>query len=187
MSAEEPRRRKLTITHPARDDLRDIHAYTVERHGTRGSEAYDGLLKQAIRDVWEDPHRPGSRDRPEIGDGIRSYHTRLSRNRAGGEIRAPRHFVLYFTSHRGRSCRQPRPARLPRPRSPRPRRPPRPGSLKSKLIGTWRKGMPPAEPRRLRRFRDDTGLRDASQKMGIIYGSTQITLDRRRHTPFNGA
>ena len=96
MSAEEPRRRKLTITHPARDDLRDIHAYTVERHGTRGAEVYDGLLKQAIRDVWEDPHRPGSRDRPEIGDGIRSYHTRLSRNRAGGEIRAPRHFVLYF-------------------------------------------------------------------------------------------
>ena len=64
--------RKLIITTPARSDLRDIRRYTVDRHGRRAADAYDNLLKQALRDIRDDPFRPGSKERPEIGEGIRS-------------------------------------------------------------------------------------------------------------------
>lgn len=87
---------RLIVTAPARADLRNIRSYTVEHHGHRGADAYDALLKQALRDIRDDPLRPGSRDRPEIGAGIRSYHTAHSRARAGTRIGSPRHFVLYF-------------------------------------------------------------------------------------------
>ena len=91
--------RKLSITHPARSDLTDIRRYTIDRYGRAGADAYDALLKQAIRDVWEDPFRPGSRERPEIGASIRSYHSALSRERAASEVKSPRHFILYFLPH----------------------------------------------------------------------------------------
>jgi toxin ParE1/3/4 len=45
----------------------------------------------------EDPTRPGSTERPELGDGVRTWHLRGSRNnRTGpGAVRRPRHFVIY--------------------------------------------------------------------------------------------
>ena len=88
--------RKLTVTDSALSDLLDIRAYTRNRYGRDAANSYDTLLKQAIHDVGEDPYRPGSKKRPEIGKNIRSYHTMLSRARAGGVIRKPRHFILYF-------------------------------------------------------------------------------------------
>ena len=88
--------RKLTITDPARSDLHDIRRYTLSRYGRVGALAYDALLKQAIRDIREDPFRPGSKERPEIGENIRSYHTLLSRDRAASRVKSPRHFIFYF-------------------------------------------------------------------------------------------
>lgn len=88
--------RKLTITNPARSDLLDIRKYTANRYGHSVASSYDTLLKQAIRDVREDPYRLGSKNRPEISKNIRSYHTMLSRNRAGRIVKNPRHFILYF-------------------------------------------------------------------------------------------
>ena len=91
--------RKLSITAPARSDLTDIRKYTIDHYGRSGADAYDALLKQAIRDVWEDPFRPGSKERPEIGANIRSYHCALSRDRAASGVKSPRHFILYFLPH----------------------------------------------------------------------------------------
>ena len=88
--------RKLTITKPARSDILDIRKYTANRYGHSAANSYDTLLKQAIRDVREDPYRLGSKNRPEISKNIRSYHTMLSRTRAGRTVKKPRHFILYF-------------------------------------------------------------------------------------------
>lgn len=88
--------RKLTITIPARSDLLGIRTYTVERYESKAANSYDALLKQAIRDVREDPYRLGSKERPEISKNIRSYHTMLSRSRAGSTVKKPRHFIFYF-------------------------------------------------------------------------------------------
>lgn len=88
--------RRLIVTAPARSDLADIHRYTRARYGVRAANAYDALLKQAMRDLRDDPLRPGSNERPEIGRNMRSYHAALSRKRAASKVKAPRHFLLYF-------------------------------------------------------------------------------------------
>ena len=46
------------------------------------------------------PHgaRPGSRARPELAQGMRTYHLSFSRQRARGQgsiLRKPRHFLVY--------------------------------------------------------------------------------------------
>jgi len=86
----------LRPTHVARQDLIDIRRYTRRTYGARQANAYDALIRQAFKDIAADPFRPGSRERPEIGAGVRSYHISLSRERAGSRIKAPRHFVLYY-------------------------------------------------------------------------------------------
>lgn len=86
----------LALTGPAREDLLEIRAYTLETHGRAAADAYDALLRQTFKDIRDDPYRPGSKDRPEIGENIRSFHTALSRKRASSDVKSPRHFVLYF-------------------------------------------------------------------------------------------
>ncbi len=59
---------------------------------------YERLIEQAILDIAEQPLRPGSKPRDEIGRGLRTYHLSLSRDRARtetGKVANPRHFVLY--------------------------------------------------------------------------------------------
>jgi len=89
-------KRKLVITGPAKNDLKEIRAYSIDKHGRKTADAYDALIKQAIKDLRTDPLRVGSRERPEIAETIRTYHISLSRNAAGSPIKTPRHFVLYF-------------------------------------------------------------------------------------------
>lgn len=51
-----------------------------------------------LTDIAADPERLGSRAQPELGKGVRVYHLRHSRTRAGTgsrTVRAPRHFVVY--------------------------------------------------------------------------------------------
>lgn len=59
---------------------------------------YETLIVAAIRDIAEDPDRPGSPVRPELGVGARSWHFRLSRSRAreeSGPVRRPRHLIVF--------------------------------------------------------------------------------------------
>ncbi|WP_085620029.1 type II toxin-antitoxin system RelE/ParE family toxin [Thalassospira alkalitolerans] len=86
----------ITLTGPARNDLLQIREYTQRTYGRAAADAYDALLRQAFKDIRDDPYRPGSKERSEIGGNIRSFHTSLSRKRASSYVKAPRHFVLYF-------------------------------------------------------------------------------------------
>jgi len=87
---------KLSISRPARNDLADIRDYTIETHGIDAADRYDALLRQALKDLRNDPFRPGSKERPEIAAKVRSYHIALSRDRAGSNVKYPRHLVLYY-------------------------------------------------------------------------------------------
>ncbi|SOC24595.1 type II toxin-antitoxin system RelE/ParE family toxin [Thalassospira xiamenensis] len=91
-----PNSYSLILTGPARNDLLEIRAYTLQTHGPVAADAYDSLLRQAFKDIRDNPFRPGSKDRSEIGANIRSFHTSLSRKRASSSVKSPRHFVLYF-------------------------------------------------------------------------------------------
>jgi len=82
----------------AQADIIGILAWTHEHFGQSARKRYQSLLSTALRDIADEPGRPGSIERPELGDGVRSWHLRLSRERAGaktGIVRRPRHFLIY--------------------------------------------------------------------------------------------
>jgi toxin ParE1/3/4 len=82
----------------ARADMVDILLRTHERFGAMARKHYERLLITALRDVAADPRRIGTIDRPELGNNVRSYHLRHSRERArleSGMVRQPRHLLLY--------------------------------------------------------------------------------------------
>lgn len=86
----------LSITGPAKEDLADIRRYTIRTHGKAAADRYDALLRQALKDLRDDPFRPGSKKRPEIAPQVRSYHISLSRGRTDSTVKSPRHLVLYY-------------------------------------------------------------------------------------------
>ena len=90
--------RRHTLTTAARSDIVAALKRSVEGFGVPGRRRYEALILAAIRDVAADPARPGSRDRPDLGPGVRAYHLAHSRERARsaeGVVRNPRHVLFY--------------------------------------------------------------------------------------------
>lgn len=89
---------RLRLSAAAQSDIVDLLAWSEEQFGESARLRYEALIVAALRDIAEQPDRPGSIDRPELGAGIRSWHLRSSRDRARtdlGVVRRPRHFVIY--------------------------------------------------------------------------------------------
>jgi toxin ParE1/3/4 len=87
---------RYRLSAAAQADVVDILAWTQEQFGEAARLRYQALIVAALRDIAAQPDRPGSLDRPELGIGVRSWHLRSSRDRAGaGLVRRPRHFVIY--------------------------------------------------------------------------------------------
>lgn len=90
--------RTIRLAAAANADIIDILARSERDFGLVARRRYETLLSTALRDISEAPERPGSAARPELGGDIRSWHLRLSRERArsaDGGVRRPRHLVLY--------------------------------------------------------------------------------------------
>lgn len=82
----------------AERDIGQILAWSHQQFGEQPRRRYEALLIRALVDVVDDPHRAGSRARPEIAAQARTYHLRHSRDRvprAAGRVSRPRHFLLY--------------------------------------------------------------------------------------------
>ena len=82
----------------AERDIVDLLAYTEANFGEIARIRYERLLITAIRDIANDPMRVGSVARTELGNNVRSYHLRYSRDRARtdhGIVLRPRHLLLY--------------------------------------------------------------------------------------------
>ena len=79
-----------------RGDIQEIAAWSEEQFGTLAADRYGILIRQALRDVLEDPTRPGTKPRPDLAPHAYIYHLSFSRERVPGErVKAPRHFLLY--------------------------------------------------------------------------------------------
>lgn len=91
--------RKLRLSGPANEDIRNIWEYTRSTYDYQQAIAYSELLEQAIRDIVADPERPSSIPRPNLGAGVRSYHIELSKLRSGTGIKSPRHVIVYTLRH----------------------------------------------------------------------------------------
>ncbi|AZN95976.1 type II toxin-antitoxin system RelE/ParE family toxin [Mesorhizobium sp. M9A.F.Ca.ET.002.03.1.2] len=82
----------------AQQDIIELLAYTDATFGEVARLRYERLLVTALRDIAADPERLGSLARPELGENIRSYHLRYSRELAKTEygiVLRPRHLLLY--------------------------------------------------------------------------------------------
>ena len=79
-----------------RRDIQEIVAWSEDRFGALAADRYGLLIRQALRDVLEEPTRPGAKTRPDLAPHAYVYHLMFSRERVVGEqVKAPRHFVLY--------------------------------------------------------------------------------------------
>jgi len=76
----------------------EILAESEEQFGADAQFRYAMLIETGTADIAANPNRPGSRERPELGRGIRCWHLRLSRERARtatGIVKHPRHLLFY--------------------------------------------------------------------------------------------
>jgi toxin ParE1/3/4 len=90
--------RRVVLAPAVRSDIRAALMWSQERFGQRAALRYRELLKQALRDLASDAERPGSKERPDLARGVRTYHLYFSRDRAGGVVGVagrPRHFLIY--------------------------------------------------------------------------------------------
>ncbi len=87
----------LRLAAQAEADIAGILEYAEENFGEAARKRYEVLLGASLLDIEVNSFRHGSAARPEIGEGVRTYHLRHARARAkaAGRVRAPRHFLLY--------------------------------------------------------------------------------------------
>lgn len=90
---------KVRLSGPADADARALLAVSREHVGTAGEARYAAVLAAATRMIAADPDGPNTRDRPELGPGVRCLHTR--RARGAGGVRAPVHVIYFRTEPSG--------------------------------------------------------------------------------------
>ena len=91
---------RYRLSAAAQADIIDILTWTHGYFGDAARKRYEALIIAALRDIASEPGRIGSLERPELGEGVRSWHLSLSRERirdSVGVVRRPRHFLIYRT------------------------------------------------------------------------------------------
>ena len=83
------------FTHAAQADVVSILAWSHEQFGEEVRKRYEALIVTAIRDAAGCSSEVGRIARPELGEGVFSWHLTQSRTRSpGGLVRRPRHFLI---------------------------------------------------------------------------------------------
>ncbi len=88
----------LLLAPDAETDIDEILEWSVEKFGADVRDGYEELIGTTIERLLIDPEHPITRERPELGRGIRVVHLRSCRDRVRTgvrRIRDPRHFVVY--------------------------------------------------------------------------------------------
>lgn len=85
---------RYRLTKAADQDIETILRETTGTFGTQQRRRYAEIIRLGIEMVAAEPARPGSKPRPEIHAGIRSFHLDLAAGRVGG---ASHH--LYYITH----------------------------------------------------------------------------------------
>ena len=92
--------RQYRLTQAAQGDIVDILAWSHEQFGAEARLRYEALMVAAMRDIAAQSGDLGGTSRPELGEGVYSWHLRRSRDRStSGPVHRPRHFLLYRLDH----------------------------------------------------------------------------------------
>jgi toxin ParE1/3/4 len=83
------------LTHAARADIVSILRWSHEQFGEEARKRYEALIATAIRDAASRSNEAGHTPRPELGEGVFSWHLSRSRPRSpAGKVHRPRHFLV---------------------------------------------------------------------------------------------
>lgn len=92
--------RQVRLTQSARADIVDILAWSHEQFGTEARLRYEALTVAAVRDVADHAGGLDGTPRPELGEGVYSWHLRRSRARSpAGAVHWPRYLLVYRHDH----------------------------------------------------------------------------------------
>ncbi len=84
------------LSQAAENDIVEALAWSQSRFGEPARRKYQTLISAAIRDIVADPSGMRARPRSELGDGIYSWHLRISRTGSTGRpVNRPRHLLVY--------------------------------------------------------------------------------------------
>jgi toxin ParE1/3/4 len=83
------------FTEVADKDVEDILRDSGRQFGPRQQGLYAALIDKAAAMAAEAPERPGSVGRPELSEGVRSFHLELAARRRG----AASHILYYRRGH----------------------------------------------------------------------------------------
>jgi toxin ParE1/3/4 len=86
------------LTEAAENDIVEILAWSEAQFGATARRRYERLIEAGLIDIAVDPFRRGSLARPELGQDVRIWHLRRSRERArtaDSLVQRPRHFLIY--------------------------------------------------------------------------------------------
>ena len=86
---------RFRLSAPAKADLRNILAKSLERWGADGRSRYAALLVAALRSLAARPAGPTTRMRDELLPGVRSFH--VQHVRGEHRVRQPVHVIYYRT------------------------------------------------------------------------------------------
>ena len=86
---------RYRLTHAAQADIVSILAWSHERFGEEARKRYETLIAAGIQDAATHGDEVGRALRPELGEGVFSWHLARSRTRTpGGRVHRPRHFLI---------------------------------------------------------------------------------------------
>lgn len=89
---------RVRLSRAAERDIVDILAWSQSQFAVAARHRYERLIVTALSDIASNPFQHGGVARPELGDGVRSWHLGTSRRRAaksGAVVARPRHFIVY--------------------------------------------------------------------------------------------
>lgn len=92
--------RRVRLAPAAARDIAALLDWSAERFGPAARERYEALVLASLRDLAENPHRPGARELTDKRPGVLIYHLRHSRSftRPPDVVRKPRHLIVYRAS-----------------------------------------------------------------------------------------
>lgn len=83
------------LTFAAQADILSILAWSHDQFGEEARTRYEALISTGIRDAATHSDKGGRTLRPELGDGVFSWHLALSRSHSpGGTVHRPRHVLI---------------------------------------------------------------------------------------------
>ena len=85
---------RVRYTGPADKDILIALSNSIRLFGPKQAERYLAVIRAGVQSLAEEPERPASKARDELGQGVRSFHLQFAARRQGGAS----HVIYYLVS-----------------------------------------------------------------------------------------